>query len=183
MTDQNHEREMLQLIDQRDHSESKATELAEAVGQIIGVDVGEHSSANCPVQTAIDAVDEFDAFTSSDATEEGVETLWRVATGMSDSRGQEIFVGDRLMKPVDCNHEFHGQWAVYEVRQQGLTPLIAYLRSEKGALLPEGYLASPLCDEYDRKMFCYAKDPSKLIPMDDIRVMSADEYDALDTAS
>ncbi|MGP9834254.1 hypothetical protein [Marinobacter sp. NSM] len=46
----------LQLIHERDHWEEKATELAEDVGKLLGVEVGEHSSANCPVQNAIDAV-------------------------------------------------------------------------------------------------------------------------------
>lgn len=52
------ESEILQVIEQRDHWEEKATELAEAVGDHFGFSVGEHSSANCPVQTAIDALDE-----------------------------------------------------------------------------------------------------------------------------
>ena len=46
----------LQLIRERDYWEEKATELAEDVGKLLGVGVGEHSSANCPVQNAIDAV-------------------------------------------------------------------------------------------------------------------------------
>ena len=44
------------LIEQRDHWEEKATELAGDIGSVLGFDVGEHSSANCPVQTAIDGV-------------------------------------------------------------------------------------------------------------------------------
>jgi hypothetical protein len=50
------ESEMTQLIERRDHWEEKATELAVDIGQALGVDVGEHSSANCPVQNAIDVV-------------------------------------------------------------------------------------------------------------------------------
>ena len=50
------ESEMDQLIERRDHWEEKATELAIDIGQAIGVDVGEHSNVNCPVQNAIDAV-------------------------------------------------------------------------------------------------------------------------------
>jgi len=53
--------EILQLIEQRDHWEEKATELAQAVGEHFGFDVGEHSSANCPVQNAVDHLDEVEA--------------------------------------------------------------------------------------------------------------------------
>lgn len=43
-------------IENRDHWEARATELATDVGTLLNIDVGEHSSANCPVQNAIDAV-------------------------------------------------------------------------------------------------------------------------------
>lgn len=45
-------------IDRRDHWENKATELANDIGNALGFDVGEHSNMNCPVQTAIDLLDE-----------------------------------------------------------------------------------------------------------------------------
>lgn len=47
------EQETLQLIDERDYWSSKATELAELVGKHLDIDVGEHTSANCPVRNAI----------------------------------------------------------------------------------------------------------------------------------
>lgn len=50
------EKEALELIDQRDYWEEKATELANDVGAFLGVDVGEHSLLNCPVQEAINAI-------------------------------------------------------------------------------------------------------------------------------
>ena len=103
------------------------------------------------------------------------------STGLCDAKGREIFFGDRLRKPVDCNEEFHGSWAIYEVRRQGATPLLAYLRSEMGRLLPEGYLAAPLADEYDRKMFCFARDPKKLRPMDDIEVIGETEWKEIES--
>lgn len=46
----------IQLIQERDHWEEKATELAEDVGKFLGIEMGEHSSENCPVQNAIDAL-------------------------------------------------------------------------------------------------------------------------------
>lgn len=40
------------LIGERDYWEEKATDLADAVGKHFGVDVGEHTSANCPIEEA-----------------------------------------------------------------------------------------------------------------------------------
>ena len=50
------EREHTKTIEDRDHWHDKATELANDVGNMLGFDVGEHSSSNCPVQSAIDGV-------------------------------------------------------------------------------------------------------------------------------
>jgi len=44
------------VMEERDFWEAKATELAEDIGKYLGFDVGEHSSANCPVQSAIDGL-------------------------------------------------------------------------------------------------------------------------------
>lgn len=44
------------IIDARDHWEERATELANDVGNLLGLDMGEHSSSNCPVRNALDAV-------------------------------------------------------------------------------------------------------------------------------
>ena len=40
------------LIEERDYWEEKATDLADAVGKHFGVDIGEHTSANCPIEEA-----------------------------------------------------------------------------------------------------------------------------------
>ena len=47
-----HERESISLIKDRDEWEEKATRLAEAIGELLDFDVGEHSSSNCPIDTA-----------------------------------------------------------------------------------------------------------------------------------
>lgn len=49
-----YDKEILEMIDQRDYWEEKATQLADLVGQHIGYDVGEHSNMNCPVLNAIE---------------------------------------------------------------------------------------------------------------------------------
>lgn len=51
------EREILQVIDERDRFEEVGTRLANAVGEFLGVDVGEWSSANDPILVAIEALE------------------------------------------------------------------------------------------------------------------------------
>lgn len=53
------ERSHSETIDQRDRCEEVADELADRIARITGVDIGEHSSANCPWQNAIDAAEEY----------------------------------------------------------------------------------------------------------------------------
>jgi len=43
----------MELIDERDGWEERATALADAVGEYFGVPVGEHKSANCPISEAM----------------------------------------------------------------------------------------------------------------------------------
>lgn len=50
--------EVDKILSQRDEWEERATDLAEKVGTFLGVDVGEHSSANCPIASAMEALDE-----------------------------------------------------------------------------------------------------------------------------
>lgn len=46
-------------IDQRDRCEEVADELSARIASITGVDIGEHSSANCPWQNAIEAAEAY----------------------------------------------------------------------------------------------------------------------------
>jgi len=97
--------------------------------------------------------------------------LNKIETGLCDSNGDQIKIGDKLKQPVTINDGLHGKWAVYEVKQRGMTPIISYLYSEKGEILPAGYLASPLCDLYDGKMFCFARDVMTLRPSEDLIIL------------
>lgn len=45
-----------QTLRERDHAEKMADRLAEAIGQNFGADVGEHSSAHCPWQEALEVI-------------------------------------------------------------------------------------------------------------------------------
>ena len=48
------DREVLELIDQRDYMEDQAEQLKDKLQELYGVDFGEHSSCNLPFQNAID---------------------------------------------------------------------------------------------------------------------------------
>ncbi|MCW2066888.1 UNVERIFIED_ORG: Lar family restriction alleviation protein [Stenotrophomonas maltophilia] len=53
------DRALGETIEQRDRCEEVADELATHIAAITGVDIGEHSSANCPWQNAIEAAEEY----------------------------------------------------------------------------------------------------------------------------
>lgn len=50
------DKELLKEITERDYWEDKATELANLIADKYGLDIGEHSSSNNPVQNAIDEI-------------------------------------------------------------------------------------------------------------------------------
>lgn len=51
-----HEREMLEVIDQRDKYHDEADKLANAIAEYFDADIGEHSSANCPWENALEEI-------------------------------------------------------------------------------------------------------------------------------
>lgn len=81
-------------------------------------------------------------------------------TGLPDKHGEELWQGDIVKMPVTVNQEFHGDYALYEIIRVHGQWIISYLRSEKGALLPRGYLRAFLLTEYDydTKLFLWSED-------------------------
>lgn len=51
------EREVMELIDQRDNAEEWANKLAAAIAAHTGADIGEHSNMNCPWAEALEAIE------------------------------------------------------------------------------------------------------------------------------
>lgn len=51
-------RDQDQILNERDHAEGMADKLAAAVAALLGVEIGEHSSANCPWTEALKAFEE-----------------------------------------------------------------------------------------------------------------------------
>ena len=92
-------------------------------------------------------------------------------TGLYDSNGREIKIGDLVQKPVTCGTRLHGEWSRMRVACQGVVPILLYEISQTGAQLPFGYLACPLSGEYDVKTLLWAKDLSRVLPEESLVVV------------
>lgn len=88
--------------------------------------------------------------------------------GLCDTNGTEFTVGCQVTRTTGCNEETHGSWVVYEVKLIGTTPILSYFLSEMGQVLPVGYTAGILANEYDHKAFVFSKDPRSLRPQEDL---------------
>ena len=93
-----------------------------------------------------------------------VTVVERIDTGLRDSDGANIYIGSKLRSKVTCNTEMHGEWAYYDVVQRGIIPVMRYTHSERGEVLPVGYLSCCLSDMYDGKMLMFAKNIGDLRP-------------------
>ncbi|WP_197962687.1 hypothetical protein [Burkholderia cenocepacia] len=69
------ERALSETIDERDQMEEAGTRLANAVGEFLGVDVGEWSSANDPILTAIEALRDRVWSPNAAGAEDALDTL------------------------------------------------------------------------------------------------------------
>lgn len=70
-------------------------------------------------------------------------------TMFADKSGRELMLGDTVRAAVDEPfREFgvHGDWAEYEITKAPGGYALSYLRSEKGAVLPFGYLCCFMAD-------------------------------------
>lgn len=93
-------------------------------------------------------------------------------TGLHDSTGHEIRIGDIVQQPVTGNTDMHGSWSRMLVWAQGVVPILLYVESETGKQLPFGYLAVMLSTVYDAKSFLWAADASRLRPEEELIVVN-----------
>lgn len=86
--------------------------------------------------------------------------------GLCDSNGIEFRVGSIVRgSPVN---DIHGSWVEYEVLLMGVIPLLIYIRSEKGQVLPKGYSGCPLSNFYDIESFMHSENSTNLRPDEDL---------------
>lgn len=112
------------------------------------------------------------AIRNSEKYHQKVSESPRIETGLIDSNGKVICIGDRVRVDVTCNTQLHGTWAIYEVKLRGIVPIISYVTSKKGDVLPLGYLACPLSDKYDQDMFLWSeKDLHDVFPKSNLVVI------------
>ena len=83
---------------------------------------------------------------------------------LCDSEQVEFRVGDKVRHFDSINKDMHGEWVDYEVKMQGSVPILLYLQSESGRVLPKGGTGGPLSNIYDSKEFIFAKHPVTLLP-------------------
>jgi uncharacterized phage protein (TIGR01671 family) len=69
-------------------------------------------------------------------------------TGLKDSNEIEIFEGD-IVKVPSINDHVHGNYSYKEVIYRNGTWIAQYVKSEKGQVVPRGYMAGHLIDCYD----------------------------------
>lgn len=96
-------------------------------------------------------------------------------TGCYDTDGVEFKIGDLIRQDVVCNNELHGSWALYQIELRGIVPVYVYVQSERGPILPPGYLGQPLSCLYDGKMFMFSNDRKSLRPEPCTYVLTAEE--------
>lgn len=91
--------------------------------------------------------------------------------GLCDSNGVEFKSGS-IVRGVTVNEDVHGSWVDYEIVLQGTTPVMIYLKSEKGEVLPKGYTGCPLSNFYDVEVFVFSKNPMSLRPDEDLFIQN-----------
>lgn len=69
-------------------------------------------------------------------------------TGLKDKNGSEIYEGD-ILKVPSINDHVHGNYSYKEVIYRNGTWIVQYIKSEKGQVVPRGYMAGHLIDCYD----------------------------------
>ncbi|QGM11144.1 hypothetical protein EIELFIGP_01719 [Stenotrophomonas maltophilia] len=87
------------VIDERDRYHEMADDLAGHIAAITGVDIGEHSSANCPWQNAIEAAEEYQPAQAVDL--ERFRPAVMTALGLSSPHGLERETLNELLDLID----------------------------------------------------------------------------------
>lgn len=115
--------------------------------------------------------DIFNIDSCMDYWEDITEEYRSMETGLSDSEGRSIRFDSLLKIPITINKELHGDHSIYRVLKKGSVAVLSYVKSEKGQIVPEGYMACLLTDKYRGEDLCLVNDISKLKPVEKIFVV------------
>lgn len=86
--------------------------------------------------------------------------------GISDSDGKNLYWDCLIRMKVDVGKDIHGEWAEYILKEKRGFPVLVYKKSQKGQVLPDGYLSALLSNFYDEKMLVFATEDVPLKPVD-----------------
>lgn len=90
-------------IDQRDRCEEVADELAARIASITGVDIGEHSSANCPWHNAIEAAEAYQPEQAVDSDE--LRRAISVVNVVGRVDGHDVVRRDSVLDVIDTRRQ------------------------------------------------------------------------------
>lgn len=90
-------------IDQRDRCEEVADELSARIASITGVDIGEHSSANCPWQNAIEAAEAYQPAQAVDPDE--LRRAVSVVNVVGRVDGHDVVRRDSVLDVIDTRRQ------------------------------------------------------------------------------
>lgn len=73
----------LKTIDQRDYYHDQADALAKEIARVLEIDIGEHSSANCPWTNALEAIEQAPALSTPPVPSEVLQHVAEVLNDMA----------------------------------------------------------------------------------------------------
>lgn len=95
---------------------------------------------------------------------------------VKDSNGKQIKIGDILKQKNNGNTALHGEYGYYKIVNRGGFPVMSYLMSDTGYILPPDYLALHLSDLYDPKSLVWVSVKYMPTPCDaEVIVISENE--------
>ena len=94
--------------------------------------------------------------------------------GVADTDGNPISKGCYI-KMATTNQEMHGDNVYYIVDIRGGFPVLSYVMSDKGYILPPDYTGCFLTDFYEPKQVIWRWGDTLPIPDDDLYVITKDE--------
>ena len=79
---------------------------------------------------------------------------------LRDKNGELIYERDLCQSEVTVNKETHGDWALYEIIMKNGLTFCSYVRSQKGEIVPRGYMGCCIneLDDISHKLLFMSND-------------------------